>query len=160
MSLSIIVARARNGVIGRDNQLIWHLSDDLKHFKALTMGHPIVMGRKTFDSLPKVLPGRVHYVLTRNPDYKAPEGVLLFPDVKKLLAALPQGESFVIGGEHMYRELLPYADTMYITEIEEDFEGDAYFPRFDPSRWKLEESVRGEGKLPHRFCTYRKVIRE
>lgn len=70
MSLSIIVARARNGVIGRDNQLIWHLSDDLKHFKALTMGHPIVMGRKTFDSLPKVLPGRVHYVLTGNPDYK------------------------------------------------------------------------------------------
>lgn len=160
MSLSIIVARARNGVIGRDNQLIWHLSDDLKHFKALTMGHPIVMGRKTFDSLPKVLPGRVHYVLTRNPDYKAPEGVLLFHDVKKLLAALPQGESFVIGGEHMYRELLPYADTMYITEIEEDFEGDAYFPRFDPFRWKLEESVRGEGKLPHRFCTYRKVNRE
>ena len=160
MSLSIIVARARNGVIGRDNQLIWHLSDDLKHFKALTMGHPIVMGRKTFDSLPKVLPGRVHYVLTRNPDYKAPEGVLLFHDVKKLLAALPQGESFVIGGEHMYRELLPYADTMYITEIEEDLEGDAYFPRFDPSLWKLEESVRGEGKLPHRFCTYRKEIGE
>ena len=88
---------------------------------------------------------------------KAPEGVLLFHDVKKLLAALPAGESFVIGGEHMYRELLPYADTMYITEIEEDFEGDAYFPDFDPFRWKLEESVEGEGKLPHRFCTYRKV---
>ena len=160
MSLSIIVARARNGVIGKDNQLIWHLSDDLKRFKTLTMGHPIVMGRKTFESLPKVLPGRVHYVLTGNPDYQAPEGVLLFHDVKKLLAALPQEESFVIGGEHMYRELLPYADTMYITEIEEDFEGDAYFPRFDPFRWKLEESVEGEGKLSHRFCTYRKVIGE
>ena len=157
MSLSIIVARARNGVIGRDNRLIWHLPDDLKRFKALTMGHPIVMGRKTFESLPKVLPGRVHYVLTGNPDYQVPEGVLLFHDVKKLLAALPAGESFVIGGEHMYRELLPYADTMYITEIEEDFEGDAYFPRFDPFRWTLEESVRGEGQLPHRFCTYRKV---
>lgn len=157
MSLSIIVARARNGVIGRDNRLIWHLPDDLKRFKALTMGHPIVMGRKTFESLPKVLPGRVHYVLTGNPDYQVPEGVLLFHDVKKLLAALPAGESFVIGGEHMYRELLPYADTMYITEIEEDFEGDAYFPCFDPFRWTLEESVRGEGQLPHRFCTYRKV---
>ena len=115
------------------------------------------MGRTTFESLPKVLPGRVHYVLTGNPDYKAPEGVLLFHDVKELLAALPSGESFVIGGEHMYRELLPYADTMYITEIEEDFEGDAYFPDFDPFHWKLEESVEGEGKLPHRFCTYRKV---
>ena len=89
MSLSIIVARARNGVIGKDNRLIWHLSDDLKRFKTLTMGHPIVMGRKTFESLPKVLPGRIHYVLTGNPDYKAPEGVLLFHDVKKLLAALP-----------------------------------------------------------------------
>ena len=157
MSLSIIVARARNGVIGKDNQLIWHLSDDLKRFKALTMGHPIIMGRKTFESLPKVLPGRVHYVLTGNPDYQAAEGVLLFHDVKKLLAALPLGENFVIGGEHMYRELLPYADTMYITEIEEDFEGDAYFPDFDPSAWKLEESVEGEGKIPHRFCIYRKV---
>ena len=157
MSLSIIVARARNGVIGKDNQLIWHLSDDLKRFKTLTMGHLIVMGRKTFESLPKVLPGRVHYVLTGNPDYQAPEGVLLFHDVKELLAALPAGESFVIGGEHMYRELLPYADTMYITEIEEDFEGDAYFPRFDPLEWTLEENVEGEGELPHRFCTYRKV---
>lgn len=157
MSLSIIVARARNGVIGKDNQLIWHLSDDLKRFKTLTMGHPIVMGRKTFESLPKVLPGRVHYVLTGNPDYQAPEGVLLFHDVKELLAALPAGESFVLGGEHMYRELLPYADTMYITEIEEDFEGDAYFPRFDPLEWTLEENVEGEGELPHRFCTYRKV---
>ena len=157
MSLSIIVARARNGVIGKDNQLIWHLSDDLKRFKALTMGHPIIMGRKTFESLPKVLPGRVHYVLTGNPNYQAAEGVLLFHEVKKLLAALPAGENFVIGGEHMYRELLPYADTMYITEIEEDFEGDAYFPDFDPSAWKLEESVEGEGKIPHRFCIYRKV---
>lgn len=157
MSLSIIVARARNGVIGKDNQLIWHLSDDLKRFKALTMGHPIVMGRKTFESLPKVLPGRVHYVLTGNPDYQAAEGVLLFHDVKKLLAALPLGENFVLGGEHMYRELLPYADTMYITEIEEDFEGDAYFPDFDPSAWKLKESVEGEGKIPHRFCTYKRV---
>lgn len=160
MSLSIIVARARNGVIGKDNRLIWHLSDDLKRFKTLTMGHPIVMGRKTFESLPKVLPGRVHYVLTGNPDYKAPEGVLLFHDVKKLLATLPAGESFVIGGEHMYRELLPYADTLYITEIEEDFEGDAYFPDFDPFCWKLEESIEGEGKLSHRFCTYRKVTRD
>lgn len=107
MSLSIIVARSENGVIGKDNRLIWHLSDDLKQFKALTMGHPIIMGRKTFESLPKVLPGRVHYVLTGNKDYRAPEGVLLFHDVKSLLSALPEGENFVIGGEHMYRTLFP-----------------------------------------------------
>ena len=156
MSLSLIVAKAKNNVIGKDNQLIWHLSDDLKRFKALTMGHPIIMGRKTFESLPKVLPGRVHYVLTGNTNYKAPEGVLLFHTVKDLLAALPEGENFIIGGEHMYKELLPFADTMYITEIEKDYEGDACFPNFDPAEWKLVKSVEGEGKIPHRFCTYKK----
>ena len=158
MSLSIIVAKAKNNVIGKDNQLIWHLSDDLKRFKALTMGHPIIMGRKTFESLPKVLPGRVHYVLTGNTNYKAPEGVLLFHTVKDLLAALPEGENFIIGGEHMYKELLPFADTMYITEIEKDYEGDAYFPAFDSVEWKLVESVEGEGKIPHRFCTYKRQL--
>ena len=156
MSLSLIVAKAKNNVIGKDNQLIWHLPDDLKRFKNLTMGHPIVMGRKTFESLPKVLPGRVHYVLTGNTNYKAPEGVLLFHTVKDLLAALPEGENFIIGGEHMYKELLPFADTMYITEIEKDYEGDAYFPPFDLAEWKLVESVKGEGKILHRFCTYKK----
>ena len=84
MSLSIIVARAENGVIGKDNRLIWHLSDDLKRFKSLTMGHGIIMGRKTFESLPKVLPGRVHYVLTGSRDYEAPEGVRLFHSVEEL----------------------------------------------------------------------------
>lgn len=158
MSLSLIVAKAKNNVIGKDNQLIWHLPDDLKRFKALTMGHPIIMGRKTFESLPKVLPGRVHYVLTGNTQYQAPEGVLLFHTVKELLAALPKGENFIIGGEHMYKELLPFADTMYITEIEKDYEGDAYFPPFDPAEWKLVESVEGEGKIPHRFCMYKKVL--
>lgn len=101
MSLSIIVAKASNNAIGKDNALLWHLSDDLKRFKKLTMGHPIIMGRKTFESLPGVLPGRVHYVLTGNKDYKAPEGVLLFHDVKSLMESLPEGENFVIGGEHM-----------------------------------------------------------
>lgn len=118
MSLSIIVAKASNNAIGKDNALLWHLSDDLKRFKKLTMGHPIIMGRKTFESLPGVLPGRVHYVLTGNKDYKAPEGVLLFHDVKSLMESLPEGENFVIGGEHMYKALLPYAGALYITEVE------------------------------------------
>ena len=156
MSLSIIVAKAKNNVIGKDNQLIWHLSDDLKRFKALTMGHPIIMGRKTFESLPKVLPGRVHYVLTGNKNYKAPEGVLLFHDVKDLLAALPEGENFLIGGAKMYEELFLYADTLYITETEKEYEGDAFFPSFDLSQWKLTERMEGEGNIPHAFCTYRK----
>lgn len=156
MSLSLIVAKAKNGVIGKDNQLIWHLSDDLKRFKALTMGHPIIMGRKTFESLPKVLPGRTHYVLTGNRNYKVPEGVLLFHDAKELLAALPEGENFLIGGARMYEELLPYVDTLYITEIEKDYEGDAYFPELDPSAWDLTEKVEGEGNIPHAFCIYKR----
>ncbi len=158
MSLSLIVAKAKNNVIGKDNQLIWHLSDDLKRFKALTMGHPIIMGRKTFESLPKVLPGRTHYVLTGNPDYEVPEGVLLFHDVKELLAALPEGENFLIGGARMYEELFPYADTLYITEIEKDYEGDAYFPDFDKAAWELTERIEGEGDIPHTFCTYKRRV--
>ncbi len=158
MSLSLIVAKAKNNVIGKDNQLIWHLSDDLKRFKALTMGHPIIMGRKTFESLPKVLPGRTHYVLTGNPDYEVPEGVLLFHDVKELLAALPEGENFLIGGARMYEELFPYADTLYITEIEKSYEGDAYFPDFDKAAWELTEHIEGEGDIPHAFCTYKRRV--
>ncbi len=158
MSLSLIVAKAKNNVIGKDNQLIWHLSDDLKRFKALTMGHPIIMGRKTFESLPKVLPGRTHYVLTGNPDYEVPEGVLLFHDVKDLLAALPEGENFLIGGARMYEELFPYADTLYITEIEKSYEGDAYFPDFDKAAWELTERIEGEGDIPHAFCTYKRRV--
>lgn len=156
MSLSMIVAKASNGVIGKDNQLIWHLPDDLKRFKALTMGHPIIMGRKTFESLPKVLPGRVHYVLTQNKTYQAPEGVRLFHSVKDLLSVLPEGENFVIGGAHMYKELLPLADTLYVTEIEKEYVGDAWLPPFDPAEWQLVEAVEGEGKIPHRFCTYKR----
>lgn len=157
MSLSIIVARAENGVIGKENRLIWHLSDDLKRFKTLTMGHPIVMGRKTFESLPKVLPGRTHYVLTGNRDYKAPEGVLLFHSVEKLLSALPEGENFVIGGEHMYRALFPYADTLYITEVRKPYEGDAFFPEFDETQWQLVRKEAGEGPIPHDFCIYKRM---
>lgn len=156
MSLSVIVARAGNGVIGKDNTLIWHLSDDLKRFKALTMGHPIIMGRKTFESLPKVLPGRTHYVLSGNRSYTVPEGVLLFHSPEELLAALPEGENFLIGGEHMYRALLPQADTLYITEIEEDFEGDAYFPEFSEKEWTLVSSEKGEGLPAHRFNIYKR----
>lgn len=156
MNLSLIVARAANGVIGKDNQLIWHLSDDLKRFKALTMGHPIVMGRKTFESLPKVLPGRPHYVLTGNLHYEVPEGVQVFHTIEELLQALPEGENFIIGGEHMYKEFLPYVDTLYITEVDREYEGDAYFPAFDPAEWNLTETIEGEGPIPHRFCTYKR----
>ena len=120
------------------------------------MGYPIIMGRKTFESLPGVLPGRVHYVLTGNKDYKAPEGVLLFHDVKSLMESLPEGENFVIGGEHMYKALLPYAGALYITEVEKPFDGDAFFPEIRPEDWVVTEETEGEGNIPHRFITYHK----
>lgn len=154
MSLTLIAAVASNGVIGRDNALIWHLPDDLARFKRITMGHPIVMGRKTFESLPKVLPGRVHYVLTGQRDYAAPEGVVLCHSPEELLAALPDGENFVIGGAAVYRKLLPHADRMLLTEIDRAYEGDAYFPAFDRAEWTVTASEEGTGTIPHRFVTY------
>ena len=137
MSLSIIVARAANGVIGNDNKLIWHLPDDLKMFKSRTMGRPIIMGRKTFESVP--------------------EGVYVFHTVKELLSALPEGENFIIGGEKMYEAMFPYADKMYITEIEKEYDGDAVFPSFRKEEWKETESVMGKGDPVHRFVTYKRV---
>lgn len=157
MSLSMIAARAENGAIGKDNRLLWHLSDDLKHFKRLTMGHPLIMGRKTFESLPGVLPGRAHYVLSRDTVYAVPQGVRIVPDVPSLLRILPEGENFVIGGASIYRLLFPYADILYMTEIEIPFVGDAFFPDFDPALWDVTETVPGEsGTIPHRFVTYRR----
>ena len=154
---AIYGARAANGVIGNDNKLIWHLPDDLKMFKSRTMGRPIIMGRKTFESLPKVLPGRVHYVLTGNRAYSVPEGVYVFHTVKELLSALPEGENFIIGGEKMYEAMFPYADKMYITEIEKEYDGDAVFPSFRKEEWKETESVMGKGDPVHRFVTYKRV---
>lgn len=155
MSLSIIVARAKNGAIGKDNQLLWHLPGDLKRFKTITMGHPIIMGRKTFESLPKVLPGRVHYVLTGQKDFKAPEGVLVFHTIDDLLAALPDGENFIIGGAQIYKALLPHADTLYVTEVERDYVGDAFFPDIGEG-WTIVSDLPGEGTIPHRFVTYKR----
>ena len=143
MSLSIIVAVASNGVIGGDNKLLWHLPDDLQWFKKCTMGRPIIMGRKTFESLPKVLPGRIHFVLSKNTGYKVPEGVKLFSDVDILLQSLPEGENFIIGGANIYKLLFDYADKMYITKLGISYDGDAYFPTFDEKQWTLVESTKG-----------------
>ncbi len=151
--LTIICALAKNRVIGKDNRLIWHIPEDLKRFKALTMGHPIVMGRKTFESLPGVLPGRTHYILTGNRDYKAPAGVICCHSVPELLERLADRDAFVIGGASVYRTLLPYAKAMELTEIEKDYEGDAYFPEFSKEEWKETASEAHEG---YRFVRYEK----
>jgi dihydrofolate reductase len=134
--ICIIVAMAKNRVIGADNALPWHLPADLKRFKALTMGHHIVMGRKTFESIGRVLPGRTSVVVTRNPGWKA-EGVLVARSLADAIAkAGDDPEIFVIGGEQVFRDALAMADRIYLTEIDRDFEGDVAFPALDPGRWQ------------------------
>lgn len=138
MLLSLIVAAAQNGVIGRDNQLIWHLPDDLKQFKRLTTGHPIIMGRKTFESIGKPLPNRTSIVITRNKDWLF-EGVVVVHSVQEAIEAARQtgtDEAFVIGGAEIYQMILPAADKIYLTEVKAIYEGDAFFRIPDPNKWR------------------------
>lgn len=137
MRISLIAAMASNRVIGRDNRLPWHLSADLKRFKRLTMGHTLVMGRKTFESIGRPLPGRSTVVVTRQRDY-APAGVRVVHSVEEALQASgTDGEVFIAGGGDIFQQTLPVADRLYLTIIEEAFPGDAYFPEYDESQWKL-----------------------
>lgn len=138
MLLSLIVAAAQNGVIGRDNQLIWHLPDDLKQFKRLTTGHPILMGRKTFESIGKPLPNRTSIVITRNQHWQF-EGVIVVNTVEEAIEAARQTgteEAFVIGGAEIYQMMLPATDKIYLTEVKADFEGDAFFRIPDLNEWR------------------------
>ena len=129
MRISLIIAVAQNGAIGHENQLIWHLPDDLKQFKRLTTGHPIIMGRKTFESIGKPLPNRTSIVITRSKNW-AFEGVIVVHSVEEALEVAGQtgtDEAFVIGGAEIYRLTLPIANKIYLTEVKADFEGDAHF---------------------------------
>ena len=140
--ISLIAALADNRVIGKDNHLLWHLPADLQHFKRLTLYKPIVMGRKTWESLPGILPHRIHIVISRNPDYRA-EGCLLVTSPEAAVqAAGAVPEIMVVGGESVYRHFMPLADRMYLTLVHSTFEGDAHFPRWDPAQWR--ESGREE----------------
>ena len=151
--ISIIVAVAENGVIGSGNQMPWHISEDLKRFKAITTGHPVVMGRKTFESLGRPLPNRTNVVITRNPDYKA-EGAEVVGSLEEAVAMFPASEEvFIIGGGEIYRQSMGIADRLYITRVARDFEGDTVFPDIDESEWRItcrEHHQNGE-KFPHPF---------
>lgn len=128
--VSLVVAVARNGVIGRDNGLAWHLSSDLKRFKALTLGKPMLMGRRTWDSIGRPLPGRRSLVLTRDRGFRA-EGAERVPSWDDALAAAPDGELMVVGGAEIYALALPEADRLHLTEVAAEPEGDVRFPDFD-----------------------------
>lgn len=134
--ISLIVAMDQNRVIGKNNKLPWHLPADLQYFKKVTMGHPIVMGRKTFESIGRVLPGRENVIVTRNQEFKA-EGCVVLHDIAqiKMFADNHEAEVFVIGGAEIFKEILPFTDRLYITEIHETFEGDTFFPEIDENEW-------------------------
>ena len=136
--LSIIVAKAKNNAIGKNNQLLWHLSDDLKRFKKFTTGHTIIMGRKTFESLGRVLPNRKHIVFTQNPDFKVDdENVEVVHSMLQIQEYIENDEeAFVIGGAVIYNLLMPYVKKMYVTEIDKEFDGDVFFPRIDEEEKK------------------------
>lgn len=133
--VTLVVARAENGVIGRDGGLPWHLPDDLRHFKAVTMGKPMIMGRKTFESLPGLLPGRRHIVLTRDRRWKAP-GAEVAADLEGAVALADSPHLTVIGGAEIFRLFLPIADFIELTEVHARPEGDTCLPRFDTAHWK------------------------
>lgn len=153
--LSLIVAYARNRTIGRDNQLPWRLPPDLAHFKRTTLGHPIIMGRRTWESLPRALPGRLNIVISRNPAYEAP-GATVVGSLEHALAAVGEAdEVFVIGGEQLYRLALPLARRVVATELGVDVAGDAVFPKLPPGWVETERlSQPAHDGLPYAFVTY------
>jgi dihydrofolate reductase len=152
--ISLIWAMDENRVIGLHNELPWRLPEDLKFFKSVTMGHPIAMGRKTYESIGKPLPGRENIVITRDEAFR-PEGCVIMNSIEELLeyTAQKDDEVFVIGGAEIFKEVLPKADRLYLTMIHEQFEGDTYFPVFDIDKWQLETREKGlkDNKNPYDY---------
>ena len=161
--LSMIVAKAKNNIIGKDNKMIWHLPEDLKHFKELTTGHTIIMGRKTYESLGKPLPNRKHIIFSQNPDFKVNDENVEVVHSLLQIQDLIEGkeEAFVIGGAMIYNFLMPYVKKMYVTEIEKDFDGDTFFPSINSEVWKevsREKGIRDENNdLDYYFVTYERI---
>lgn len=160
--ISFLVAMDRNGLIGRANQLPWHLPDDLHYFKRKTTGHTVVMGRKTYESMGRPLPDRQNIVLSRNPDFH-PDRVDVFRSAEAFLAdgQTLGKECFIIGGAHVFDAFIAFADRLYITKIDAEFEGDTYFTPFDTGKWKLVAAAPGKldrkNIFPHEFQIYERA---
>jgi dihydrofolate reductase len=158
-ALALIAAVAKNGVIGADNTLPWRLPADLQRFKALTLGHSVVMGRRTWQSLPRALPGRQNIVVTRSRDFTAPGADVAhsFDDALRL-ARMPL-PVFCIGGADLFSEAMARADVLYMTEIDRDFAGDVHFPAFDRTRWRetAREAARSDQGFDYAFVTYERT---
>ncbi|MES2857021.1 MAG: dihydrofolate reductase [Bdellovibrionota bacterium] len=177
MILTAIAAMAKNRVIGKDGDLPWRIPEDFKFFKDKTTGHIMIMGRKTFESFPKPLPNRLHVVITRQKDY-APEGAVVARSVEhavelvrellheeaESVSPTPEGapeqwpeEVFIIGGGEIYKEMLPHTDRIYLTEISENFEGDAKFPEFSKTEFHEVERSHRDKPVPFDFVTYERT---
>ncbi|MEA5258240.1 dihydrofolate reductase [Arcicella aquatica] len=153
MKLSIIVAVAENGVIGHNNQLIWRLPEDLKMFKRLTTGHPVIMGRKTFESIGKPLPNRTSIIITQNPEFQV-EGCITVHSLEDAIEAaseIEDNEAFIIGGAEIYRLSLPFTDKIYLTEVHHVFEGDTFFPELDKNVWEEVSRIDHETDEKHLY---------
>lgn len=159
--ISLVVAAARNNVIGKGNALPWSLPNDLKHFREVTAGRTVIMGRKTFESIGRPLPKRRNIIITRQEDYK-PEGVEVVGSLDAAIASMPEGEeAFVIGGGEIFRQALPIADRIYLTRVEADVEGDAFFPPLEADKWRETSRVDGivdeKNTLPHTFLIFDRI---
>jgi dihydrofolate reductase len=144
MNISIIVAIAENNVIGHNNQLIWHIPGDLKRFKALTMGHHMIMGRKTWDSIGRPLPGRQSIIVTRNKNFSVDGADVVHSLSEAIELAKSDSEIFIVGGGELYRQALPLANRLYLTKVHKIFEGDIEFPEIDYSQWREVSSEKGK----------------
>lgn len=159
----MIVAVAKNNAIGKDNKLLWHLSEDLKRFKALTSGHYIIMGKNTYYSLPKrPLPNRTHIILTDIPGEEIDDCIMAYSIEDAISKMDPEGENFIIGGASIYRQFLPHAGKLYITWVHENFEADTFFPELNNKDWKViaEENfpvTDEKNPYPHTFTIYERI---
>ncbi|KIC03994.1 diacylglycerol kinase [Flavobacterium sp. JRM] len=157
----MIAAIAENNALGKNNEMIWHLSNDFKRFKALTTGHHIIMGRKTFESFPKPLPNRTHIVITRQEDYQ-PEGCIVVKSIEEAIAKCPKNDdSFIIGGGEIYNLGMPLADILEITRVHHSFEADAFFPEINKKEWQLVEAEPNTRDEKHLYdYTYETYVRQ
>ncbi|MGH2665777.1 dihydrofolate reductase [Flavobacterium sp.] len=159
--ITLIAAAGEDNELGKNNNLLWHLPDDFKRFKALTSGHYIIMGRKTFESFPKPLPNRTHIIITRSENYKVPEGCFAVNSIKKAIESCPKNETiYIIGGGEIYNQSIELADCIELTRVQGRFEADAFFPEIDLKKWELVTSEFHDKDEKHTYAftfeTYRK----
>jgi len=152
-TITLIAAAAQNDALGKDNDLIWHISEDLKRFKRLTTGHAIIMGRKTFESMPKALPNRTNIVLTKNENYKAEGAVVASTIDEALVLAGEDNQPFIIGGAQIYSLFMDHCNRIELTRVHHDFEADVFFPKIDTSKWTIskEEFISKTEDQPYNY---------